>query len=99
LSGGERQRIALARTFLKKSPVYFLDEPGSSLNEELEAALMRSIKKLAKNSIVFIVSHQLQTIMASDRISILNKGVLTESGPANKVFTARDAEIYVQEVF
>src|SRR6056297_2335121 len=44
LSGGERQRIALARTFLKKSPIYFLDEPGSSLNEELEVALMRSIK-------------------------------------------------------
>lgn len=98
LSGGERQRIALARTFLKKSPVYFLDEPGSSLNEELEAALMRSIKRLAKNSIVFILSHQQQTMMASDRISILKEGVITESGPASEVIAARDTEVHVQGV-
>jgi ABC-type multidrug transport system fused ATPase/permease subunit len=84
LSGGERQRIALARTFLKKSPIYFLDEPGSSLNEELEVALMRSIKTLAKNRIIFILSHQLQTMMVSDRISILSKGVISESKPAKK---------------
>lgn len=99
LSGGERQRIALARTFLKKSPIYFLDEPGSSLNKELEVALMRSIKTLAKNSIVFILSHQQQTMMASDRISILKEGVITESGPASEVIAARDTEVNVEGVF
>ena len=99
LSGGERQRIALARTFLNKSPIYFLDEPGSFLNKELEVALMSSIKKLAKNSIVFILSHQQQTMMASDRISLLRHGAIAESGPASEIVAAGDAEMQVQEVF
>jgi len=96
LSGGERQRIALARTFLKKSPIYFLDEPGSFLNKELEVALMSSIKKLAKNSIVFILSHQQQTMMASDRVSILKNGIIDESGRAEECIAARGDEEQVQ---
>jgi len=80
LSGGERQRLALARVFLKRSPVLLLDEPGNYLNESLEESLMDSIKELSEGRIVFIASHQPVTLLESDRLSILSDGVVTESG-------------------
>jgi len=83
LSGGERQRLALARVFLKKSPVLLLDEPGNYLNESLEESLMDSIKELSEGRIVFIASHQPITLLASDRLSILSDGIVTESGSPN----------------
>lgn len=86
LSGGERQRLALARIFLKKSSIYLLDEPGNFLNEELEELLLHSIKKLSKERVVLIASHQPRTILASDRLSILSDGKISESGTPNKLF-------------
>lgn len=86
LSGGERQRLALARVFLKKSPIYLLDEPGNFLNEEIEELLLYSIKKLSKKCIVLIASHQPRTILASDRLSILSDGIISESGSPDDLF-------------
>jgi ATP-binding cassette subfamily B protein len=83
LSGGERQRLALARIFLKKSPIILLDEPGNYLNESLEESIMASIKALSRNRSVFIASHQPVTLLASDRLSILSDGVIAESGAPN----------------
>lgn len=83
LSGGERQRLALARIFLKQSPIYLLDEPGNFLNEELEELLLNSIKKLSDDRIVLITSHQPGTILASDRLSIMSDGIVSESGSPN----------------
>ena len=83
LSGGERQRLALARIFLKQSPIILLDEPGNYLNESLEESIMASIKALSRNRIVFIASHQPVTLLASDRLSILSDGVIAESGAPN----------------
>ncbi|MGM0458791.1 MAG: thiol reductant ABC exporter subunit CydD [Bacteroidota bacterium] len=86
LSGGERQRLALARIFLKKSFIYLLDEPGNFLNKELEELLLQSIKKLSKERIVLIASHQPRTILASDRLSILSDGTVSESGSPDELF-------------
>jgi len=86
LSGGERQRLALARVFLNKSPIYLLDEPGNFLNEELEELLLHSIKKLSQERIVLITSHQPRTILASDRLSILSDGIISESGSPDDLF-------------
>jgi len=86
LSGGERQRLALARIFLKKSSIYLMDEPGNFLNEELEELLLHSIKKLSKERVVLIASHQPRTILASDRLSILSDGKISESGTPDELF-------------
>lgn len=87
LSGGERQRLALARVFLKKSYINLLDEPGNFLNEELEALLLQSINKMSKERIILIASHQPRTILASDRLSVLKDGVLSESGIPDDLFS------------
>ncbi len=86
LSGGERQRLALARIFLRKSSIYLLDEPGNFLNEELEELLLNSIKKLSEDRVVLIASHQPITILASDRLSILSDGIISESGTPDELF-------------
>src|SRR6056297_971920 len=86
LSGGERQRLAMARVFLNKSPIYLLDEPGNFLNEELEELLLHSIKKLSKEKVVLVASHQPRTILASDRLSILSDGIVSESGSPDDLF-------------
>ena len=86
MSGGERQRLALARVFLNKSPIYLLDEPGNFLNEEIEELLLHSIKKMSQERIVLITSHQPRTILASDRLSILSDGIISESGSPDDLF-------------
>ncbi|MCC5942895.1 MAG: thiol reductant ABC exporter subunit CydD [Balneolaceae bacterium] len=98
LSGGERQRIALARVFLKKSPILLLDEPASFLNEELELLLLKSIKKLSENRIVLLSSHQPRTILASDRLSILSNGKISESGSPDELFPDFWTEIDTRKV-
>lgn len=58
LSGGQRQRILLARTLLKKADVYFFDEPTSALDQEREKRIMEVLTNLAKEKIVFVITHQ-----------------------------------------
>lgn len=84
LSGGERQRLALARAFLKQAPVLLLDEPAASLNEQLEAGLLQSLRNAAHGRIILMVTHRRPSLEAADRISILEHGRITQSGaPAN----------------
>jgi ATP-binding cassette, subfamily B, bacterial len=58
LSGGQRQRLALARAFLKNSPILILDEPTTALDAETEAAVLRSLDRLRKGRTVFVVAHR-----------------------------------------
>jgi len=80
LSGGERQRIALARAFLKGSPVLLMDEPAASLNADLEEKILESLKDIAKQRIVLMISHRTHSILASDHLSIMEGGTIKESG-------------------
>ena len=86
LSGGEKQRIALARAFLKRPPLLLLDEPCASLNDDLETAILKSLKTFAQNRIVVIASHKPGTILKSDRISLLKDGVILTGGSADELF-------------
>lgn len=80
LSVGQRQRIAIARAFLKNAPVVLLDEPTSALDAETEARLVETLERLMNGRTVLIVGHRLSTIRRADRIVVLNKGQIVESG-------------------
>lgn len=81
LSVGEKQRINLARAFLKDAPILILDEPTSALDVESEELVVSSLSRLMKNRTSLLVAHRLSTIRMADRIMVLDKGRLVESGP------------------
>tara|TARA_S200000501_G_C20734470_1_gene704377 strand:- start:315 stop:1100 length:786 start_codon:yes stop_codon:yes gene_type:complete len=80
LSGGQRQRLAIARAVLKDAPLMILDEATSAVDNETEAALQRSIEKVSKDRTTIIIAHRLSTIRNSDRIIVLDNGVIMEDG-------------------
>ncbi len=80
LSGGQRQRISLARAVLKDPPVLVLDEATSSVDNETEAAIQRSLERIVKNRTTIVIAHRLSTIRNADRIYVLEKGRLHEQG-------------------
>ncbi|MEN8908191.1 MAG: ABC transporter ATP-binding protein [Clostridiales bacterium] len=80
LSGGEWQKIALARAFFKKSEFIILDEPTSSIDPEAESNLYNKISTLCEGKGALFVSHRLSSIIMSDRILVIKKGKLHESG-------------------
>ncbi len=80
LSGGQRQRIAIARAVLKDAPLLILDEATSAVDNETEAALQRSIEKISQSRTTVIIAHRLSTIRNSDRIIVLDRGQIVESG-------------------
>ncbi|MDR1146058.1 MAG: ABC transporter ATP-binding protein/permease [Verrucomicrobiales bacterium] len=80
LSGGQRQRIGIARAFLRHSPILLLDEPTSALDLQTEAALMVTLKSLMQRPTTLIVTHRLATIHDVDRIHVMARGRVVESG-------------------
>lgn len=80
LSGGERQRLSIARAFLKDAPVILLDESTASIDPENETRIQKAIGRLIENKTVLIIAHRLRSIVACDRIVVLNEGKLMESG-------------------
>ena len=80
LSGGQRQRLAIARAILKDAPFLILDEATSSVDNETEAALQRSISKISVGRTTMIIAHRLSTVRNADRIIVLDNGKIVESG-------------------
>ncbi|MFC7110125.1 ABC transporter ATP-binding protein [Nonomuraea rubra] len=88
LSGGERQRVSIARALLKDAPIVLLDEATAALDPANEAAVADAIAELARERTVIVVAHRLSTVVAADRILVLDRGRITEHGDHDTLLAA-----------
>ncbi|HJM81723.1 MAG TPA: ABC transporter ATP-binding protein, partial [Candidatus Poseidoniia archaeon] len=80
LSGGQRQRLSIARAVLKDAPILVLDEATSSVDNETEEALQKSLAVISKDRTTIVIAHRLSTIRHSDSIMVLDEGKVVELG-------------------
>lgn len=88
LSGGERQRIAIARAIIKDSPIIVLDEATAFSDPENEYLIQKAFEKLMQNKTVIIIAHRLSTIRNADKIIVMKKGQIVESGKHDDLVAA-----------
>ena len=92
LSGGEKQRLSIARAMLKDSKIILLDEATSSLDAETESKIQKAINLLTKNRTTLVIAHRLSTILNSDKIYVINNGLVVGEGKHEELI--KSSEIY-----
>lgn len=92
LSGGQRQRLAIARALVQKTKIILFDEATSALDNETQFKIQQAINNLKKEYTILIIAHRLSTVKNSDRIIILDNGVIKGSGSHEELYN--NNEIY-----
>ncbi|RZD30734.1 MAG: hypothetical protein CXT77_03850 [uncultured DHVE6 group euryarchaeote] len=92
LSGGEKQRVSIARAILANKKILVLDEATSAMDSETEFFIQSALKKLMKNRTTIIIAHRLSTIMFADKIVVIDKGKIKETGTHEELI--KSSKIY-----
>lgn len=87
LSGGQRQRLSIARALLTNSPVLILDEATSAVDNETEAAIQRSLARIAHHRTMVVIAHRLSTIRNADIIYVIDKGRVSQVGTHDELIS------------
>ena len=100
LSGGQRQRIAIARAFLKDSPILLLDEATAALDSESEEAIREALGRLMRGRTVIAIAHRLATLRHFDRLVLLEAGTIIEDGTVDSLMRGQGPyrELVTQEM-
>ena len=99
LSGGEQQRISLARAILKDSPIVVLDEATAFADPENEGKILASFSELIKGKTVIAIAHRLSTITDADRIIVVDKGTVAETGKHDELLSNRGLYSKMWEIY
>ena len=99
LSGGETQKVAVARTFVRETPMKIFDEPSSALDPIAEYDLFKSILKEARDHTMLFISHRLSSVKDCDRVFMLEKGTLIEEGTHSQLIASNGkyAQMYKKQ--
>jgi ABC-type multidrug transport system fused ATPase/permease subunit len=88
LSGGQRQRIAIARAFIRDTPILILDEPSTGLDAESTDLVLQALRKLMKGKTTIIISHELNLIRNADKIIVIKEGQIEQMGTHDELLRA-----------
>jgi ATP-binding cassette, subfamily B, bacterial len=94
LSGGQRQRVSIARAILKDPPILILDEATSAVDNETEAAIQRSLEKIALGRTTIVIAHRLSTIRNADQVLVMDRGQIVAQGSHDEL--VRESGLYAR---
>jgi len=96
LSGGQWQKVAIARAYMRDADLLILDEPTSALDARAEFEVFERFTELTKGKMAVLISHRFSTVRMADRILVLDKGEIVESGTHTELLTkgGRYAELF-----
>jgi ATP-binding cassette subfamily B protein len=98
LSGGQKQRVAIARTIIKNPSILILDDATSSVDVETESEIRAALENLMHNRTTFIIAHRIQSVIAADKIVVLDQGRILQIGTHEDLLTQTGAYRQIYDI-